>query len=145
MGMSSSFSRCYVPFSRFLMKLSIYEWVDALLGDAATWVMEIWRHLDFYINYVTLQMDITCVAQDAVVRRQIKCSSKCCNQATSVYTVMCYLRSQPIQRFVAGQQLRKHATNIGDVARQPPPCNNGSTVGSGVFYVVRPEAISCQW
>jgi hypothetical protein len=59
-------------------------------------------------------------------------------------TLTCYLRSQPIQRFVAGQQLRKHATSIGDVARQPPPCNNGSTVGSGVFYVVRPEAISRQ-
>jgi hypothetical protein len=28
------------------------------------------------------------------------------------------------------------------VARQQPARNNGSTVGSGVFYAVRPEAIS---
>jgi hypothetical protein len=61
-----------------------------------------------------------------------------------IYSVTCYLRSQPFQSFVAGQQLRKHATSIGDVARQPPPRNNGSTVGSGVSYVVRPEAISRQ-
>jgi hypothetical protein len=61
-----------------------------------------------------------------------------------INTVTCHLRSQPIERFIARQQLRKHATSIGEVARQPPPRNNGSTVGSGVFYVVRPEAISRQ-
>jgi hypothetical protein len=27
-----------------------------------------------------------------------------------IYIVTCHLRSQPIQRFVAGQQLHKHAT-----------------------------------
>jgi hypothetical protein len=54
----------------------------------------------------------------------------------------CYLRSQPIQWFIARQQLCKRATSTGDVARQPPARNKGSTVGSGVFCVVRPEAIS---
>jgi hypothetical protein len=60
------------------------------------------------------------------------------------YLVTCHPRSQPIERFIARQQLRKHAISIADVARQPPPRNNGSTVGSGVFYVVHPEAIARQ-
>jgi hypothetical protein len=59
-----------------------------------------------------------------------------------IYIVTCYQRSQPIERFIARQQLRKHATSIGDVARQPPPRNNGSADGSGVFYVVRAEELS---
>jgi hypothetical protein len=44
-------------------------------------------------------------------------------------TVTCYLGSQPIRRSIARQQL---------------PRNNGSAVGIGVFYVVRPDAISRQ-
>jgi hypothetical protein len=43
--------------------------------------------------------------------------------------VSCYLGTQPIRKFIARQQL---------------PCNNGSAVGSGVFYVVQPDAISRQ-
>jgi hypothetical protein len=34
--------------------------------------------------------------------------------------------------------------NTAGVARQPFPLNNGLPVGSGVFYVVRPDAISRQ-
>jgi hypothetical protein len=40
------------------------------------------------------------------------------------------------QRFIARQQLRKYATVL-----EPLLCNNGSTVGSVVFYVVCSEAI----
>jgi hypothetical protein len=35
-----------------------------------------------------------------------------------IYIVTCHLRSQSIERFIARQQLRKHATSTGDVARQ---------------------------
>jgi hypothetical protein len=38
---------------------------------------------------------------------------------------------------IAGQQLRKYA-----VYRQRPTSNNGSSIGSGVLYVVRSEVIS---
>jgi hypothetical protein len=73
-----------------------------------------------------------------------RCEPKLEFTSVEVHTVTCHVRSQPIVRFIARQQLRKHATSIGDVARQPPPRNNGSTVGTDVFHVVRPAAISRQ-
>jgi hypothetical protein len=52
------------------------------------------------------------------------------------------LRKKPVyQRFIARQQLRKYATVLEPLLGSGPR-NNGSTVGSGVLYVVRPEAIS---
>jgi hypothetical protein len=55
--------------------------------------------------------------------------------------VTCYLRSQPIRGSLLGNRFVS-TNNTGAVARQQPARNNGSTVGSGAFYVVRPEAIS---
>jgi hypothetical protein len=36
------------------------------------------------------------------------------------YIVTCYLRSQPIQRFIARQQLRKHATVLETLLSSRP-------------------------
>jgi hypothetical protein len=58
------------------------------------------------------------------------------------HIVTCYLRSQPIQRFVAGQQLRSYATVLETLLGSRPRINNRSTVGRGVFYVVRAEELS---
>jgi hypothetical protein len=55
--------------------------------------------------------------------------------------VTCYLRSQPIRDSLLGNSLQIRNSTVA-VARQRPASNNGSTVGSGVLYVVRPEAIS---
>jgi ribosomal protein S14 len=41
----------------------------------------------------------------------------------------CYLESQPIQRFVATQQLRKYATVMQTLLGTRTPRNNGNTVG----------------
>jgi hypothetical protein len=57
------------------------------------------------------------------------------------YIVTCYLRSQPIRGSLLGNSF-VNRNSTGAVARQRPARNNGSTVGSGVFYVVRSEAIS---
>jgi hypothetical protein len=49
--------------------------------------------------------------------------------------VTCHLRSQPIQRFVAGQQLRNTQQVLEKLL-------GSRLVGSSVFYVVRLDAIS---
>jgi hypothetical protein len=55
--------------------------------------------------------------------------------------VTCYVRSQHIRGSLLGNTF-VNTQQYWSVARQQPARNNGSTVGSGVFYVVRPEDIS---
>jgi hypothetical protein len=58
-------------------------------------------------------------------------------------TVTCYLRSQPIQRFIAGQQLHNTQQALEKLLGSRPRLTMEIQL-EGVFYVVRPDAISRQ-
>jgi hypothetical protein len=57
------------------------------------------------------------------------------------HIVTCYQRSQPIIGLLLGNSF-VNTQQYWSVARQQPARNNVSIVGSGVFYVFRPEVIS---
>jgi hypothetical protein len=60
-----------------------------------------------------------------------------------IHIVTCHLSSQPIERFVARQQLCKYATIMQTLLGSSYRVTMEIQL-EGVFYVVRPDAISRQ-
>jgi hypothetical protein len=65
------------------------------------------------------------------------------NFSHHLYIVTCYLGSQPIRRFIARQQLCKYTTVMETLLDSSYRITMEIKL-EGVFYVVRPEAVSRQ-